>query len=223
MAIARAVVHAPALLLADEPTGNLDEATAREIIPVLLSLARARSATLIIVTHDAALARRADRVLELRDGRLHAAATVKLLHAASLRHLLRHPAQLALALLGLTLGVGTIVAVDIATASSRRAFELSLAAVNGAATHQLRGGPRGIDEALYVRLRAAARCAGGAAGARAPRQRLRRGGGSAAAADRHRPVCERRACRTRRRGAGAPLAGVAGARELVCARGRRWR
>ena len=81
---------------------------------------------------------------------------MKLLHAASLRHLLRHRAQLALALLGLTLGVGTIVAVDIATASSRRAFELSLAAVNGAATHQLRGGPRGIEEALYVRLRAAA-------------------------------------------------------------------
>ena len=80
---------------------------------------------------------------------------MKLLHAASLRHLLRHRAQLALALLGLTLGVGTIVAVDIATASSRRAFELSLAAVNGAATHQLRGGPRGIEEALYVRLRAA--------------------------------------------------------------------
>ena len=64
-------MHAPALLLADEPTGNLDEATAREMIPVLLSLARARGATLIIVTHDAALARRADRVLELRDGRLH--------------------------------------------------------------------------------------------------------------------------------------------------------
>ncbi|HYL03662.1 MAG TPA: FtsX-like permease family protein, partial [Steroidobacteraceae bacterium] len=80
---------------------------------------------------------------------------MKALHAASLRHLLRHPAQLALALVGLALGVGTIVAVDVATASARRAFELSAAAVNGAATHQIAGGPAGIDEQLYVRLRTA--------------------------------------------------------------------
>lgn len=78
---------------------------------------------------------------------------MRLLQRASLRHLTRHPAQLALALVGLTLGVGTIVAVDVATASSRRAFELSLGAVNGAATQQLTGGPQGIDEALYVQLR----------------------------------------------------------------------
>lgn len=78
---------------------------------------------------------------------------MRALHAASLRHLLRHPAQLALALIGLALGVGTIVAVDIATASARRAFELSLQAVNGAATHQISGGPAGIDQRLYVRLR----------------------------------------------------------------------
>jgi len=77
------------------------------------------------------------------------------LAAASLRHLLRHPAQLALALLGLTLGVGTMVAVDVATASAQRAFELSLQAVNGAATHQLSAAPEGIDEQLYVRLRRA--------------------------------------------------------------------
>src|SRR4051812_10627144 len=75
------------------------------------------------------------------------------LWAASVRHLLRHPAQLALALLGLALGVGTIIAVDIATASSGRAFELSMEAVNGAATHEIRGGPGGVDEALYVRLK----------------------------------------------------------------------
>ena len=75
------------------------------------------------------------------------------LPAASLRHLLRHPAQLALALLGLALGVATIVAVDTATASAQRAFELSLQAVNGAADYQIVGGPAGIDERLYVQLR----------------------------------------------------------------------
>ena len=72
VAIARALVHRPRLLLADEPTGNLDEVTAREIMPALLSLAHARGATLLLVTHDAALARHADRVLELRAGELHA-------------------------------------------------------------------------------------------------------------------------------------------------------
>jgi putative ABC transport system ATP-binding protein len=74
VAIARALVHAPKLLLADEPTGNLDEASAREVLALLLSLVRARGATLVIVTHDGAVARQADRVLELRAGRLHPSA-----------------------------------------------------------------------------------------------------------------------------------------------------
>ncbi|HKD53064.1 MAG TPA: ABC transporter ATP-binding protein [Steroidobacteraceae bacterium] len=70
VAIARALVHEPTLLLADEPTGNLDDQTAREVLPVLLSLTRARGATLLMVTHDESLAASADRVLELREGRL---------------------------------------------------------------------------------------------------------------------------------------------------------
>lgn len=77
---------------------------------------------------------------------------MRTLWAASVRHLLRHPAQLALALVGLSLGVATIVAVDIATGSSQHAFELSMRTVNGAATHQIVGGPDGVDERLYVRL-----------------------------------------------------------------------
>jgi putative ABC transport system ATP-binding protein len=70
--IAMALSVEPQLLLADEPTGNLDEETAREMLPVLLSLTRARGATLVMVTHDETLAASADRVLELREGRLQA-------------------------------------------------------------------------------------------------------------------------------------------------------
>ncbi len=75
-----------------------------------------------------------------------------MLWSASFRHLLRRPLQLLLALLGLALGVATIVAVDVATGSAARAFELSVAALQGPATHELDGGPGGLDEALYVRL-----------------------------------------------------------------------
>jgi putative ABC transport system permease protein len=81
---------------------------------------------------------------------------MSLLWSASVRHLLRHPAQLVLALVGLSVGVATIIAVDIATASSGRAFQLSVQAVNGAATHEIAGGPQGIDERLYVDLRTGA-------------------------------------------------------------------
>jgi putative ABC transport system ATP-binding protein len=70
VALARAVARAPGLLLADEPTGNLDSATGGQIIELLLALNRERGSTLLLVTHDAALASQADRQVALRDGRV---------------------------------------------------------------------------------------------------------------------------------------------------------
>jgi putative ABC transport system ATP-binding protein len=70
VAIARALARAPRVVLADEPTGNLDTASGEMVIDLLASLHRERQITLILVTHDQWVADRADRVLELRDGRL---------------------------------------------------------------------------------------------------------------------------------------------------------
>ncbi len=68
VAIARALAPSPALLLADEPTGNLDETTGRDIIDLLFAGHRERNTTLVLVTHDAGLANRCDRVVRLRSG-----------------------------------------------------------------------------------------------------------------------------------------------------------
>jgi putative ABC transport system ATP-binding protein len=74
VALARAVSLRPRLLLADEPTGNLDSNTGGQIVELLLALRREFGATLVLVTHDHALTRHADRVVRLRDGRLEAPA-----------------------------------------------------------------------------------------------------------------------------------------------------
>ncbi|HVH01384.1 MAG TPA: ATP-binding cassette domain-containing protein [Amaricoccus sp.] len=70
VALARAAVSRPAILLADEPTGNLDGATGAAIIDLLFALRDRHGATLVLVTHAPELARRCDRVLHLRDGEL---------------------------------------------------------------------------------------------------------------------------------------------------------
>ncbi len=70
-----------------------------------------------------------------------------------LRYLLRHRWQSLLMVLGITLGVAVVVAIDLANASAQRAFELSAEAVAGSATHEITGGPEGLDDSLYTRLR----------------------------------------------------------------------
>ncbi|MEX2257130.1 MAG: FtsX-like permease family protein [Woeseia sp.] len=77
------------------------------------------------------------------------------LQRASFGYLLRHPWQLALALAGITIGVAVMVAVDLASSSAQLAYRLSMETLNGNATHQVVGGPGGIDECIYAELRVA--------------------------------------------------------------------
>jgi len=78
---------------------------------------------------------------------------ISLLQLSSLRFLWQHPWQTWLTFIGIMLGVSMIVAVDLANSSARRAFSLSLETVAGPVTHQVVGGPAGIPEAVYVRMR----------------------------------------------------------------------
>jgi len=70
VAIARALANDPPILLADEPTGNLDSVTGRQVIDLLVSVNRSRGCTLVFVTHDPDLAALADEIISLRDGRV---------------------------------------------------------------------------------------------------------------------------------------------------------
>jgi len=72
VAIGRALAVRPLLLLADEPTGNLDETTGKQIVDLLFSKHAERGMTLVLVTHDSSLAQRCDRVVRLRSGRIDA-------------------------------------------------------------------------------------------------------------------------------------------------------
>ena len=70
VAIARAIAHDPMLLLADEPTGNLDEETGEKVLNLLLDVTQSVNKTLIMATHNPAIAERADRIVKMQDGQL---------------------------------------------------------------------------------------------------------------------------------------------------------
>jgi ABC-type lipoprotein export system ATPase subunit len=71
--VARSLVNAPAIVWADEPTGALDSETSAEIVDLLVKLNREQGQTFVLVTHDASVARRAHRIIRMRDGRISAA------------------------------------------------------------------------------------------------------------------------------------------------------
>jgi putative ABC transport system ATP-binding protein len=81
VAIARALAPAPRILIADEPTGNLDQATGRQIADLLFSQAAERGTTLVLVTHDPALAARCSRQIAMRSGRIETAVQPQLVRA----------------------------------------------------------------------------------------------------------------------------------------------
>jgi len=73
VAVARALVHRPAIVFADEPTASLDQATGREVIDLLVDYRRRAGGSVVVVTHDPGMLTGADRVLQMRDGRLSVA------------------------------------------------------------------------------------------------------------------------------------------------------
>ena len=86
VALARALAPDPAILVADEPTGNLDEATGKQIVDLLFTKHAERGMTLVLVTHDTALAQRCDRVVRLRSGRIDTQAADRMSRRMSIAH-----------------------------------------------------------------------------------------------------------------------------------------
>ena len=161
VAIARALVHRPDLILADEPTGNLDPGTAERVIDLLAAQVRHEGAACVLVTHSRMAAARADRTLVLRADGIVAAgpdAHGPLLQALSWPELRLHPWRHATALLAVVLGVALAFSVQLINESALSEFGAAVRSVNGEADFELRsayrGAAGGFDEQLYARVAA---------------------------------------------------------------------
>ena len=131
VAIARALIGRPALLLADEPTGNLDSVNGRQITAMLRDLVSEHRQTIVMVTHDGEVAKAADRVVHLRDGRVEDSLFLRnrfscesvpamTLWAFTVREIQRRPGRAALTLLSIVLGVAAVISVSLATTPPAR-------------------------------------------------------------------------------------------------------
>jgi ABC-type glutathione transport system ATPase component len=119
IALARALIHRPGLVIADEPTGNLDLETARQVLGLLDDLCRREGTTLVMATHSPEVVGVADRVFTIHEGRLEISQAVsRLLARSGRRFFARHPWQYALAVAGVALGVAVVLGVDLAGASA---------------------------------------------------------------------------------------------------------
>jgi ABC-type lipoprotein export system ATPase subunit len=122
VAIARGLANSPAVLLADEPTGNLDSENARSILDLIVRLHREQNMTLLLVTHDMAVARRASRVICMKDGRIGLRSRIRPRRSIGMtfltivvRGLMRRPVRTGLTLLGISIGIAA-VAISVAIA-----------------------------------------------------------------------------------------------------------
>ena len=170
-AIARALVHRPSLLVADEPTGNLDSENGANVLALLSELNKEMGVTVLLATHAADVAAAADaRVAdEGRQVRMKARLTVdatgacRLFHQFIIRPLASEKIRTATTIIGVALGIAVVIAIQLTNASSVRGFETALETVAGKTAVEIIGAGTGVDE---TRCRTRRGCASSAWSAR---------------------------------------------------------
>ena len=132
VAIARALSSGARLLLADEPTGNLDSANGEQVLALLDEIRRERGVTLILATHSPAAASRAERIVEIRDGRSAPMKGMALLVRALVTGpARRRPQRAILPVVGVAIGVAAVAAIQHANRSVTESFREAAASLSG--------------------------------------------------------------------------------------------